>query len=81
MYYNALNIGFAGLQLRRSIRLLAENGSVIDQAMQTVAGTTLWLSFNSALTGAYTYYENGDNAKTAVQIYAEDGTLVQDLQK
>ena len=73
--YSALNIGFSGLQVRQSIRLLAENGSVIDQTMQTVSGTTLWLSFNSALTGAYTYYENGDNAKTAVQIYAEDGTL------
>src|SRR5206468_1434093 len=65
---------FAGLQLRQSIRLLADDGSVIDQAIQTGTGT-LWLSFNSALTGAYKYYENGDNTKTFVQIYAEDGTL------
>ncbi len=72
--YNALNIGFSGLQPRQSIRLLAENGTVIDQTMQTSAGT-LWLSFNSALTGAYMYAENGDNAKTVVQVYAEDGTL------
>src|SRR5207245_583965 len=73
--FGALNIGFAGLQLRQSIRLLAEDGSVIDQTMQTVSGTTLWLSFNSALTGAYKYAENGDNAKATVRIYAEDGTL------
>jgi len=73
--FNALNIGFAGLQPRQSIRLLAEDGSIIDQTIQTVAGTTLWLSFNSALTGAYKYAENGDNAKSVVQIYAEDGTL------
>ncbi len=74
-HYSALDVGFDGLQPRQSIRLLAEDGSVIDQMMQTVSGTTLWLSFNSALTGAYSYYENGDNAKTLVQIYAEDGTL------
>src|SRR5207245_3649915 len=72
--YGALNIGFSGLQPRQSIRLLAEDGSVIDQTMQTVAGTTLLLSFNSAPTGAYNYYENGDNAKAVIQIYAEDGT-------
>ena len=74
--YSALNIGFVGLQPRQSISLLAADGSVIDQTMQTVAGTTLWLSFNEALWyGPYMYAENGDNAKTIVQIYAEDGTL------
>ncbi len=72
--YYALQIGFSGLQPRQSIRLLAENGLVIDQTMQTGTGT-LWMSFNSAPTGAYNYYENGDNAKAAIQIYAEDGTL------
>src|SRR5207249_3853996 len=72
--YNALQIGFDGLQTRQSVRLLAENGTLIDQTMQT--GTaTVWLSFNSALTGPYAYYENGDNAKTVVKIYGEDGTL------
>src|SRR2546428_1127955 len=43
--------------------------------MQTVSGGILLLSFSSALTGTYRYPENGDNAKTTVQIYAEDGTL------
>jgi len=69
-----LDIGFDGLQPRQSVSLISEDGSVIDQAVQTGAGA-VWLSFNSALTGAYAYYENGDNAKTAVKIYAEDGTL------
>ena len=73
--YGALNVGFAGLQLRQSIALIAENGVVIDRAQQTVAGSTLFLSFNSLLSGAYAYYEQGDNGKTVVRIYAEDGTL------
>ena len=69
-----LDIGFDGLQSRQSIALVGEDGSVVDQTMQPGAGT-VWLSFNSALTGPYKNYENGDNTKTMVRIYAEDGTL------
>jgi RHS repeat-associated protein len=69
-----LDVGFDGLQPRQSISLSGEDGSVIDQTMQSGTGT-VWLSFNSALTGAYAYHENGDNARTTVRIYAEDGTL------
>src|SRR5207247_10367430 len=28
-----------------------------------------------APSGAYSHYENGDNAKTSIRIYAEDGSL------
>lgn len=72
--FSALSVGFDGLQSRQSIALVAENGTIIDQAMQTGTGT-LWLSFNSALTGTRAYYENGDSAKSTVRIYAEDGTI------
>ncbi len=74
--YDALKIGFAGLQLRQSIELLDDAGQVIDQGMQ--AGTnTMFLSFNSVVPSlfAYQYAENGHNARTTVRIYAEDGTL------
>src|SRR3989449_1076521 len=73
-YNGPSTIVFAGIQLRQSVRLMAEDGTVIDQSIQTGAGLLL-LSFNSGLTGPYKNYENGHNARTIVQVFAEDGTL------
>jgi len=83
--YGALNIGFSGLGNREAIRLLSDDGTVIDHGQAGSSGL-VFLSFNPTPNGCvpsacdptvsyHVYAETGDNARSTVRIYAEDGTL------